>query len=168
MTEAVAAKIANELGAQAFNINAADAAAFDAELLVLGSSTWGVGDLQDDWAAQLDGVKANFFRGFLLRGGRDARHRGKGRRSNARGRGAEARRHERGRPNGRQDCRVGRDTQGRALRNQQFQAPKYLFIPGAVGCRSSAVPISFSGQWQRPLARRGQFDLAAPPVPRQR
>ena len=35
-------------------------AAFDAELLVLGSSTWGVGDLQDDWAAQLDGVKANF------------------------------------------------------------------------------------------------------------
>ena len=41
-------------------INAGDAAAFDAELLVLGSSTWGVGDLQDDWAAQLDGVKANF------------------------------------------------------------------------------------------------------------
>ena len=37
MTEAVAAKIANELGAQAFNINAADAAAFDAELLVLGA-----------------------------------------------------------------------------------------------------------------------------------
>ena len=60
MAEAVAAKIANELCAQAFNINAADAAAFDAGLLVLGSSTWGVGDLQDDWAAQLDGVKANF------------------------------------------------------------------------------------------------------------
>ena len=29
-------------------------------MLVLGSSTWGVGDLQDDWMAQLDGVKANF------------------------------------------------------------------------------------------------------------
>ena len=54
MTEAVAAKIANSLGAQVFNVNAADAAAFDAELLVLGSSTWGVGDLQDDWAAKLD------------------------------------------------------------------------------------------------------------------
>ena len=60
MTEAVAAKIANSLGAQVFNINAADASAFDAELLVLGSSTWGVGDLQDDWAAQLDAVKSNF------------------------------------------------------------------------------------------------------------
>ena len=60
MTEAVAGKVAEALGAQAFNINAGDAAAFDAEMLVLGSSTWGVGDLQDDWAAQLDGVKPNF------------------------------------------------------------------------------------------------------------
>ena len=60
MTEAVAAKIANSLGAQVFNVNAADAAAFDAELLVLGSSTWGIGDLQDDWAARLDEVKGNF------------------------------------------------------------------------------------------------------------
>ena len=39
MTEAVAEKIAKALDAQAFNINAGDAAAFDAELLVLGSST---------------------------------------------------------------------------------------------------------------------------------
>jgi flavodoxin I len=60
MTEVVAGKVAEALGAQAFNINAGDAAAFDAEMLVLGSSTWGVGDLQDDWMAQLDGVKANF------------------------------------------------------------------------------------------------------------
>ena len=60
MTEAVAGKIAQALGATAVNINSADAAAFDAEMLVLGSSTWGVGDLQDDWAAQLDSVKANF------------------------------------------------------------------------------------------------------------
>jgi len=60
MTEAVAAKIANSLGAQVFNVNAADAAAFDVELLVLGSSTWGIGDLQDDWAARLDEVKGNF------------------------------------------------------------------------------------------------------------
>ncbi len=60
MTEAVAGKIAEALGATAVNINAADASAFDAEMLVLGSSTWGVGDLQDDWAAQLDSVKANF------------------------------------------------------------------------------------------------------------
>ena len=60
MTEAVAMKIAAEFGVSPININSCDAASFDAELLVLGSSTWGVGDLQDDWAAQLDGVKANF------------------------------------------------------------------------------------------------------------
>jgi flavodoxin I len=60
MTEAVAAKIADALGAQVFNVNADDAAAFDAELLVLGSSTWGIGDLQDDWAARLDQVKGSF------------------------------------------------------------------------------------------------------------
>ena len=60
MTEAVAARIANSIGAQVFNVNAADAAAFDAEMLVLGSSTWGIGDLQDDWAAKLDEVKGNF------------------------------------------------------------------------------------------------------------
>ena len=60
MTEAVAGKIAEALGAPAFNVNAGDAAAFDAELLVLGTSTWGIGELQDDWAAQLDGVKSSF------------------------------------------------------------------------------------------------------------
>ena len=60
MTEAVAAKIADALGAQVFNVNTDDAAAFDAELLVLGSSTWGIGDLQDDWAARLDQVKGSF------------------------------------------------------------------------------------------------------------
>lgn len=60
MTEAVAGKIAQSLGCEAVNINVAAADAFDAELLVLGSSTWGVGDLQDDWAAKLDEVKASF------------------------------------------------------------------------------------------------------------
>ena len=50
---------AAEFGVSPININSCDAAAFDAELLILGSSTWGLGDLQDDWA-QLDGVKANF------------------------------------------------------------------------------------------------------------
>ena len=60
MTEAVAGKIAKALGCEAINVNAADAAAFDADLLVLGSSTWGVGDLQDDWMAKLDAVKGYF------------------------------------------------------------------------------------------------------------
>ena len=60
MTEAVAGKIAQALGCEAINVNAADAAAFDADLIVLGSSTWGVGDLQDDWMAKLDAVKGYF------------------------------------------------------------------------------------------------------------
>lgn len=60
MTESVASKIAQTLGCEAINVNAADAAAFDADLLVLGSSTWGVGDLQDDWMAKLDAVKGYF------------------------------------------------------------------------------------------------------------
>lgn len=59
-TESVAAKIASALGAATFNIAADDPAAFDAELLVLGSSTWGIGDLQDDWASRLDQVKGSF------------------------------------------------------------------------------------------------------------
>ena len=59
-TEAVAHKIADALGARALNVSTADTSAFDAELLVLGSSTWGVGDLQDDWAAKLDEVKSTF------------------------------------------------------------------------------------------------------------
>lgn len=60
MTENVANKIAEALGTTAVNVASADAAAFDADLLVLGSSTWGVGDLQDDWAARLDDVKGRF------------------------------------------------------------------------------------------------------------
>ena len=60
MTAAVADKIAAALGAKTINISSADASAFDADLLVLGSSTWGIGELQDDWAARLDDVKANF------------------------------------------------------------------------------------------------------------
>ena len=50
-TESAAQQIAAALGTEAVNIASATAADFDADLLVLGSSTWGVGDLQDDWAA---------------------------------------------------------------------------------------------------------------------
>ena len=55
MTEAVAEKIAKALDAQAFNINAGDAAAFDAELLVLGSSTWTLATAAKDAGATLVG-----------------------------------------------------------------------------------------------------------------
>ncbi len=50
-TEAIAQRIAADFGTTAVNIASADASAFDAELLILGTSTWGFGDAQDDWAA---------------------------------------------------------------------------------------------------------------------
>lgn len=49
--EAIATRIASDFGTTALNVSSVGADAFDAELLLLGSSTWGFGDLQDDWAA---------------------------------------------------------------------------------------------------------------------
>lgn len=61
-TEAVAEDIAKLLGVASADVhNVADAAADEADrydLLVLGSSTWGCGDLQDDWYGFLDALKA--------------------------------------------------------------------------------------------------------------
>ena len=51
MTETVAQRIAADFGTTAVNVASAGADAFDAELVILGSSTWGCGDPQDDWAA---------------------------------------------------------------------------------------------------------------------
>ena len=51
MTEAVAQRISADFGTTAVNVASAGADAFDAELVILGSSTWGCGDPQDDWAA---------------------------------------------------------------------------------------------------------------------
>lgn len=60
-TESVAREIAARLGVAAEHIhNVADASADDAErydLLLLGSSTWGSGELQDDWYGFLDALK---------------------------------------------------------------------------------------------------------------
>ena len=48
--EAIAQKIANKLGVECINVAdlSADIVA-DAENLLLGTSTWGAGELQDDW-----------------------------------------------------------------------------------------------------------------------
>lgn len=51
MTETVAQRIAADFDTTAVNVATAGADAFDAELVILGSSTWGCGDPQDDWAA---------------------------------------------------------------------------------------------------------------------
>jgi len=52
-TREAAMLIANELGGSAINVAGANAGDFDAELVVLGTSTWGIGELQDDWIAGL-------------------------------------------------------------------------------------------------------------------
>ena len=61
-TEAAANDIAAALGVDAANIhNVGDTDAStvaDYDTLLLGSSTWGAGDLQDDWYDFLDNLKA--------------------------------------------------------------------------------------------------------------
>ena len=49
-TEQAAQTLAAALNAKALPISAATDADFDVDLLILGSSTWGYGELQDDWA----------------------------------------------------------------------------------------------------------------------
>ncbi|MDO4571215.1 MAG: flavodoxin [Planctomycetia bacterium] len=62
-TEAAAKEIAEKLGATLLNVADASPSDFDADLLVLGSSTWGIGDLQDDWATAIDLLNALDFSG---------------------------------------------------------------------------------------------------------
>ncbi|MDE6802597.1 MAG: flavodoxin [Muribaculaceae bacterium] len=61
-TADIAEKIAKILGvgsADIHNVNATSPSAVgNYETLILGSSTWGSGDLQDDWYDFLDGLKA--------------------------------------------------------------------------------------------------------------
>lgn len=61
-TESAANEIAARLGVAADDVhNVADVSADEAErydLLLLGSSTWGCGELQDDWYGFLDAIKS--------------------------------------------------------------------------------------------------------------
>lgn len=52
-TEGVAEQIATAFGVTAVNVASATVADFDTDLVILGSSTWGFGDLQDDWDSQI-------------------------------------------------------------------------------------------------------------------
>jgi flavodoxin I len=59
-TRCVAERIARLFGdgASAVDVSDADAGPFgDPDVLVLGTSTWGLGDLQDDWMGALDALK---------------------------------------------------------------------------------------------------------------
>lgn len=53
-TAALAERLAADFHTTAINVAGADIAALDAEVLLLGSSTWGCGELQDDWYGDLD------------------------------------------------------------------------------------------------------------------
>ncbi len=55
-TEAAAGKIAEEFGGGlVVSVSDADAASLNGyDTLIFGTSTWGIGDLQDDWESRLD------------------------------------------------------------------------------------------------------------------
>ena len=60
-TESLANEVAIKLGVAASDIHNVAGASADAaktyDVLLLGSSTWGVGDLQDDWYAFVEALK---------------------------------------------------------------------------------------------------------------
>ena len=60
-TGSLAGRIAEELGIAAADVHDVAGAAADAvqryDCLLLGSSTWGCGELQDDWFGFLEGLK---------------------------------------------------------------------------------------------------------------
>lgn len=68
-TESAAHKIAAALNADCINVANATADDFKAPMLILGTSTWGIGELQDDWqsginllqSADLSGTTVAFF-----------------------------------------------------------------------------------------------------------
>lgn len=57
-TESAANQIAAAFGVEPIAIGSATADDFKAELLILGSSTWGSGDLQDDWESEISKLEA--------------------------------------------------------------------------------------------------------------
>ena len=57
VTEDIAHKIAEKIdGAEVFNIDGNEDKLEDFDVLLLGTSTWGFGDLQDDWQTALDAL----------------------------------------------------------------------------------------------------------------
>ena len=57
VTEDIANRIAGKLeGSEVYNIAGNEDRLGDFDVLILGTSTWGFGDLQDDWQTALDGL----------------------------------------------------------------------------------------------------------------
>ena len=65
-TESAAAEIAAAFGVQAINVANATADDFKADLLILGSSTWGLGELQDDWVVKIGLLEQSDLNGKLV------------------------------------------------------------------------------------------------------
>ena len=66
-TEGVAEQIAQKLGAEAVNVaDVTDEQIAEADNLILGSSTWGAGELQDDWYDGLEKLKAADLSGKII------------------------------------------------------------------------------------------------------
>lgn len=58
--QAIADKIGEKLGAEVVDVaNLTDSQVSEAENLVLGTSTWGAGELQDDWYDGIEKLKAS-------------------------------------------------------------------------------------------------------------
>jgi len=55
--EAIAEKIGAKTGADVVNVQDLNAATLEADNILLGTSTWGAGDLQDDWYDGIDTIK---------------------------------------------------------------------------------------------------------------
>ena len=55
--EAIAEKIGTKLGAEVVNVQDLDDDVLAADNILLGTSTWGAGELQDDWYDGLDVIK---------------------------------------------------------------------------------------------------------------
>ena len=53
ITEAAAKEIAKHLDAEVQDVAHAEAKDFQADILILGTSTWGFGELQDDWHTKI-------------------------------------------------------------------------------------------------------------------
>ena len=66
-TEEVAQKIAEKLNAEAVNVaDVTEDQIAEADNLVLGSSTWGAGELQDDWYDGIDKLKSADLKGKTI------------------------------------------------------------------------------------------------------
>jgi flavodoxin I len=62
-TESAAKRIASRLRGKALAVANASASDLESGFLILGSSTWGLGELQDDWAAKIQLLDGAAFKG---------------------------------------------------------------------------------------------------------